>query len=147
MKEPFFTIDERIETLCRQAEEQCAGIFRQIDDTADYNAQKVLAAFIKNRVSEPMFAGTTGYGYGDRGRETLDALFARIMGTEDALVRHSIVSGTHAITIALFGVLRPGDTLLVLVDQEAGLVVSKPEVLQDVAANILRNLNKGETEK
>ena len=49
MKEPFFTIDERIETLCRQAEEQCAGIFRQIDDTADYNAQKVLAAFIKSR--------------------------------------------------------------------------------------------------
>ena len=76
MKEPFFTIDERIETLCRQAEEQCAGIFRQIDDTADYNARKVLAAFIKNRVSEPMFAGTTGYGYGDIGREALDAVLA-----------------------------------------------------------------------
>ena len=88
MKEPFFTIDERIETLCRQAEEQCAGIFRQIDDTADYNAQKVLAAFIKNRVSEPMFAGTTGYGYGDIGREALDSVLADIFGCEDALIRH-----------------------------------------------------------
>ena len=114
MKEPFFTIDERIETLCRQAEEQCAGIFRQIDDTADYNARKVLAAFIKNRVSEPMFAGTTGYGYGDIGREALDAVLADIFGCEDALIRHNFVSGTHALTTALFGVLRPGDVLLSL---------------------------------
>ena len=100
MKEPFFTIDERIETLCRQAEEQCAGIFRQIDDTADYNARKVLAAFIRNRVSEPMFAGTTGYGYGDIGREALDAVLADIFGCEDALIRHNFVSGTHALTTA-----------------------------------------------
>ena len=114
MKEPFFTIDERIETLCRQAEEQCAGIFRQIDDTADYNARKVLAAFIKNRVSEPMFAGTTGYGYGDIGREALDAVLADIFGCEDALIRHNFVSGTHALTTALFGVLRPGDTIVSL---------------------------------
>ena len=114
MKEPFFTIDERIETLCRQAEEQCAGIFRQIDDTADYNAQKVLAAFIKNRVSEPMFAGTTGFGYGDIGREALDAVLADIFGCEDALIRHNFVSGTHALTTALFGVLRPGDTIVSL---------------------------------
>ena len=114
MKEPFFTIDERIETLCRQAEEQCAGIFRQIDDTADYNARKVLAAFIRNRVSEPMFAGTTGYGYGDIGREALDAVLADIFGCEDALIRHNFVSGTHALTTALFGVLRPGDTIVSL---------------------------------
>lgn len=72
----------------------------------------MLAAFIDNRVSESHFVPTTGYGYGDRGRETLDRVFAQVMGAQDALVRHSIVSGTHAITIALFGVLRPGDTLL-----------------------------------
>ena len=112
MKEPFFTIDERIETLCRQAEEQCAGIFRQIDDTADYNAQKVLAAFIKNRVSEPMFAGTTGYGYDDLGRDKLDEIYADIFGAEAALVRIGFVNGTHAIASALFGALRPGDTLI-----------------------------------
>ena len=114
MKEPFFQIDERIEALCRQAEEQCAPIFQQIDETADYNAQKVLAAFIKNRVSEPMFAGTTGYGYGDIGREALDAVLADIFGCEDALIRHNFVSGTHALTTALFGVLRPGDTIVSL---------------------------------
>lgn len=72
----------------------------------------MLAAFIENRVSESHFVKTTGYGYGDRGRDVLDSVFAMSMGTEDALVRHSIVSGTHAITIALFGILRPGDILL-----------------------------------
>ena len=82
--------------------------------TADYNARKVLAAFIKNRVSEPMFAGTTGYGYGDIGREALDAVLADIFGCEDALIRHNFVSGTHALTTALFGVLRPGDTIVSL---------------------------------
>lgn len=111
MKTPFFTIDPRLTTLADRA--LTGGeAFQNIEEITEYNQQKVLAAFIEEKVSEPLFYPTTGYGYGDRGRETLDALFARIMGTEDALVRHSIVSGTHAITIALFGVLRPGDTLL-----------------------------------
>ena len=91
---------------------RAAAAFSRIEAVTEQNQRKVLGAFIANRVSESHFAPTTGYGYGDRGREVLDRVFADAMGAPDALVRHSIVSGTHAITIALFGVLRPGDTLL-----------------------------------
>ncbi len=108
----FFPVDDRLLALSEQAMEQASPTFARIDRVTEYNQQKVLAAFIDHRVSESHFAPTTGYGYGDRGRDTLDAIFAQVMGAEDALVRHSIVSGTHAITIALFGVLRPGDTML-----------------------------------
>ncbi|MCI8553521.1 MAG: hypothetical protein HFJ80_01070 [Clostridiales bacterium] len=112
MQEPFFQVDPRLLALSEQAIKQAAAVFTDIESITEYNQQKVLSAFIEAKVSEACFHPTTGYGYGDRGRDTLDALFAQIMGTEDALVRHSIVSGTHAIAIALFGVLRPGDTLL-----------------------------------
>ncbi|MGI6264130.1 MAG: aminotransferase class I/II-fold pyridoxal phosphate-dependent enzyme [Acutalibacteraceae bacterium] len=108
----FFQVDKRLEDRSRRAMEQIAGRFAAIDEVTEYNQQKVLRAFIDHGVSETHFAPTTGYGYGDRGRDTLDKVFAQVMGAEDALVRHSIVSGTHAITIALSGVLRPGDTLL-----------------------------------
>ncbi len=91
---------------------RAAGAFARIEAVTEQNQRKVLGAFIQNRVSESHFAPTTGYGYGDRGRDVLDRVFADAMGAPDALVRHSIVSGTHAITVALFGVLRPGDTLL-----------------------------------
>lgn len=91
---------------------RAAGAFARMEAVTEQNQRKVLGAFIQNRVSESHFAPTTGYGYGDRGRNVLDRVFADAMGAPDALVRHSIVSGTHAITIALFGVLRPGDTLL-----------------------------------
>lgn len=114
MNNPFFTIDERILTLAGRAEERCRPVFEEIDQRAEYNAMKVLSAFGKHRVSESHFAGSTGYGYGDAGRDTLDAVFAQIVGAEDALVRHNFVSGTHALTTALFGVLRPGDVLLSL---------------------------------
>lgn len=109
---PFFQIDPRLAAVADRAEKRAAAAFARIEETTAYNQQKMLAAFIENRVSESHFVPTTGYGYGDRGRETLDRVFAQVMGAQDALVRHSIVSGTHAITIALFGVLRPGDTLL-----------------------------------
>ena len=109
---PFFEIDPALAALSDKAMAKAAPAFARIEQTAAYNQQKVLAAFIHNKVSESHFTGTTGYGYGDRGRETLDAVFAEAMGAEDALVRHTILSGTHAITVALFGVLRPGDTLL-----------------------------------
>lgn len=108
----FFSIDPRLLTLSETALQEAAEAFARIDRNTEYNQQKVLAAFIAHRVSESHFVPTTGYGYGDRGRDTLDVVFAQTMGAEDALVRHSIVSGTHAITIALFGILRPGDTLL-----------------------------------
>ena len=114
MNNPFFKIDERILTLAGRAEERCRPVFEEIDRRAEYNAMKVLSAFGEHRVSESHFAGSTGYGYGDIGRDTLDAVFAQIVGAEDALVRHNFVSGTHALTTALFGVLRPGDVLLSL---------------------------------
>ncbi len=112
MKTPFFTIDPRLEAVSERAMARAAEAFARIEENAMYNQQKVLAAFIHNKVSESHFTPTTGYGYGDRGRDVLDAVFAEAMGTEDALVRHYLLSGTHAISIALFGLLRAGDTLL-----------------------------------
>ncbi len=112
MDTPFFQIDSRLAKLSAQAEKAAAAAFAEIDRVTEYNQQKVLSAYIRHQVSESHFAPTTGYGYGDRGRDALDEILADIMGAEDALIRHSIVSGTHAITIALFGILRPGDTLL-----------------------------------
>lgn len=110
----FFNIDQRITSLSQRAELRAKDVFRAIDERAEHNQYKVLSAFINNGVSESHFTGSTGYGYGDRGREVLDAVFAEITGSEDALVRHNFVSGTHALTTALFGVLRPNDTLVSL---------------------------------
>lgn len=112
MQSEFFTLDPRLAVLADQAQKRAEKQFAAIEETTEYNQQKVLSAFIRHQVSESHFVATTGYGYGDRGRDTLDEVFAEVMGTEDALVRHSILSGTHAIAIALFGVLRPGDVLL-----------------------------------
>ncbi len=109
---PYFKIDEKIRKAAEQAEELAAPQLREIDRTTDWNQQKMLAAFIKNGVSESHFAASTGYGYGDRGRDVLDRVYADALGAEDALVRHNFVSGTHALTVALFGVLRPGDVML-----------------------------------
>lgn len=108
----IYNIDERITELGRQAEKSCAESFERISDTAEYNGAKVLKAFADNRVSEPCFYGSTGYGYGDIGRETLDKVYAQVLGAEDALVRHNFVSGTHALSVALFGVLRKGDKIV-----------------------------------
>lgn len=86
--------------------------FDRIDRIAAENAEKVLAAFRNNRVSDSCFAGTTGYGYDDKGREVLDSIYAEVFGAQRALVRSGLVNGTHAITAALFSAVRPGDTLL-----------------------------------
>lgn len=112
MNAPFFNIDPRLNALSKQAEVKAQAAFAAIDEIAEFNQQKVLSAYIRHQVSETHFVPTTGYGYGDRGRDALDEILADIMGAEDALIRHSIVSGTHAIAIALFAILRPGDTLL-----------------------------------
>ena len=109
---PYFHIDPAIERAADRALSEAQEAFSRIDANTDYNQQKMLAAFLKNRVSESHFAASTGYGYDDRGRETLDRVFADALGAEDALARHNFVSGTHALTVALFGVLRPGDTML-----------------------------------
>lgn len=92
--------------------ELAAPKFAELDKLCEYNGQRVLKAFIDNRVSEMHLKGTTGYGYNDDGRDKLDAVFAQVLGAEDALVRHNFVNGTHALTTALFGVLRPRDTML-----------------------------------
>ena len=108
----FFDIHPRLLELSRQAEELCAPAFARIAEIEEYNGQKVLAAFRRAGISEAHLKGTTGYGYDDRGREGLDAVYAAVFGAEDALVRHTFVSGTHALATALFGVLRPGDLLV-----------------------------------
>ncbi len=86
--------------------------FNNVDDTARYNHLKVLKAFQNNRVSDVHFNSTTGYGYDDAGREVIDNIYSEVFGAEDALVRHNIINGTHAISLCLFAVLRPGDTLV-----------------------------------
>ena len=108
----FFDIDERILKVGERATELATKYFERIDKITEYNQNKVLKAFIDNNVTEASFGGSTGYGYGDRGRDTLESVFADIVGAEDAIFRHNFVSGTHTICTALFGVLRPNDTML-----------------------------------
>lgn len=108
----FFNINPKLCELGKMIKKELKPVFEGIDEVAEYNQQKMLSAFIKNGVSESHFAGSTGYGYDDRGREILERVFADAMGAEDALIRHNFVSGTHTLTVALFGILRPGDTVL-----------------------------------
>lgn len=108
----FFKIDDRLQKLDAAVLQQCSKPFAEIEKTTEYCQLKVLNAFIENGVSESHFAATTGYGYDDRGRDTLDRVVAQSLGAEDALLRYSFASGTHTIAVALFGVLRPGDRLL-----------------------------------
>ena len=107
-----FGISNSTMALCEAAEKAAKPYFDKIEETAFYNQAKILAAFQKNRVSEVHFSETSGYGYDDVGRDTLDQVYADVFHCEDALVRHSILSGTHALALALFGVMRPGKTLL-----------------------------------
>ncbi|MBQ3237250.1 MAG: methionine gamma-lyase family protein [Oscillospiraceae bacterium] len=110
----FFKIDSRLMEIAEKVEADCQKPFARIGEIETYNNEKVLRAFIDNRVSESLFAGSSGYGYDDRGREVLDNVWSQIFGTEDSLVRHNFMSGTHAIATALFGVLRPGDKMVSL---------------------------------
>ena len=110
----FFNIDNKLIELDKKALERSKKQFERIDSITEYNQLKVLKAFIKNGVSEASFAGSTGYGYDDRGREVLEKVMADCMGAEDSLIRHNFVSGTHTLTVALFGVLRPGDKVICL---------------------------------
>ncbi len=108
----FFEFSPELVKLSEKAMDLCRPQFAEIDRMAEYNGQRVLKAFIDNKISDIHMKGTNGYGYGDDGRDRLDAVFAQILGTEDALVRHNFVNGTHAISTALYGILRPGDLLL-----------------------------------
>lgn len=110
----FFDIDESLEKLDKKATENCKEAFDRIEKNSEYNQQKVLSAFISCGISEMHLGVSTGYGYDDVGRDTLDKVVAKTFGAEDALIRHSFASGTHTLSVALFGILRPGDTVLVL---------------------------------
>ena len=108
----FFDIDERVIKASEKAMELCKDKLAEIDDIQEYNQQKMIKAFQLADVRESHLWGSTGYGYDDAGRDALDKVYAYVFDAEDALVRHNFVSGTHALTVALFGVLRPGDTML-----------------------------------
>ena len=112
MNTSFYTIKPEIQKAAEKAMVLCRPYLERTDEITEYNQQKMLKAFQKARVSESCFTASTGYGYGDRGRDALDAVFADVLDTEDALVRHNFCSGTHALTVALFGVLRPNDTMI-----------------------------------
>ncbi len=109
---PDFQFNENLVKIANSAYEDCKAEFEVAQEICSFNSQKVLSAFVRNKVSESHFAPTTGYGYSDRGREVLDAVYADIFKAESALVRHFMLSGTHALTVALFGILRPDDVML-----------------------------------
>lgn len=109
----FFEISNRIEELSEKALDRASQQLEKIDKITEYNQQKVLAAFIKNRVDETDFNTSTGYGYSDKGREKLDCLLADIFKADSAIIRAgALASGTHTLGVCLFGILRPGDIML-----------------------------------
>ena len=101
-----------IDQLFDESEKEVKSQFKQIDKMCEANSEKVLNAFQKNKISEAHFSSTTGYGYSDIGRDTIEKVFADVFCAEDALVRNQFISGSHALTVALFAFLRPGDTML-----------------------------------
>ena len=112
MNQPLFEFSPELLRMADAAEQSAAAAFARVDAVERHNGMKVLKAFVDHKISAAHLSGSTGYGYGDLGRDALDAVFAQTMGAEDALVRHTFVSGTHALAVALFGLLRPGDLLL-----------------------------------
>ncbi len=108
----YFKVEEKVKDLVLKCEKELQNIYQSIDDLAFLNSLKVITAFNKENVCESDFNTSTGYGYSDMGRDKIERIFASILGGEDALVRSQIISGTHALTITLFGLLRPNDTLL-----------------------------------
>ncbi len=110
--EKEYNIAPEVAKLVEEAESDAAKDFAKIEEVASLNQMRVMKAFYNNRVSEVHFGETTGYGNDDVGRDTLDKVYAEVFGCEDALVRHSFISGTHTLSTMLFGVMRPGDTLL-----------------------------------
>ena len=104
-----FGIKREIIDLSKEVENEIKEEFAKIDKTEEENTLKVLMACQKYNLSDMHFGTTTGYGYGDVGRDTIEKIFAEVLGTEDALVRNQFISGTHALTVALFAMLRPND--------------------------------------
>lgn len=105
-------ITEEIVELIETSEEECLEEFKKIDDICMENSLKVLASFHRNKISESHFNSTTGYGYNDIGRDAIEMVFRDVLGAEDALVRNQFVSGSHALNVCFFALLRPSDLLL-----------------------------------
>ncbi len=105
-------ISEKVLELSKKVELDIEDEFKKIDEICEYNTAKVLHAFQKYNISDMHFGTTTGYGYGDIGRDTTEKVFAEVLDAEDCLVRNQFISGSHALTVALFAFLRPGDTML-----------------------------------
>lgn len=127
-----FGIKDGIIELSKKVEKDLAPIFKEVEEIEEYNSLKVLFAFQKYNLSEMHFNGTTGYGYGDIGRDTIESIFADVFKAEDSLVRTQFISGTHAISTLLFGILRPNDTLISIsgkpydtLDEVIGIVENK----------------------
>ena len=131
-----FGIPEKIIELSEKVEKEIKEEFEKIDKIKEKNSLKVLMACQKHNLSDMHFGTTTGYGYGDIGRDTIEKIFAEVLGAEDALVRNQFISGTHALTVALFAMLRPGDTMLSIngkpydtLDEVIGLVENKSSLI------------------
>lgn len=107
-----FGIRQEIVDLMKKTEEELKPIYKEIEDVCEYNSLKVLKALQDNNISDMHFGTTTGYGYGDVGRDTIEKVFAQVLDAEDCLLRNQFISGSHALTVALFAFLRPGDTML-----------------------------------
>lgn len=127
-----FGIKEDLIELSKKIEKDLDPIFKEVEEIEECNSLKVLSAFQKYNLSEMHFNGTTGYGYGDIGRDTIESIFADIFKAEDSLVRTQFISGTHAISTLLFGILRPNDTLISIsgkpydtLDEVIGIVENK----------------------
>ena len=102
----------KVRKIVNEAEKELEIQFKEVDEICEFNSEKILTAFQKNRVVEADFGSSTGYGYGDIGREKIERVFSDIFQAEDCIVRGQFISGTHALTVALFAFLRPGDTML-----------------------------------
>lgn len=125
-------ISKEVIELSEKVTKEISTVFEEIDKVCEYNSLKVLNALQEYNISDMHFGTTTGYGYGDIGRDTIEKVFAKVLGTEDALVRSQFISGTHALTVALFAFLRPGDTMLSIcgkpydtLDEVIGIVDNK----------------------
>ena len=105
-------MDRKLEEFINETEQEIKPIFERINNICEQNSKKVLTAFQRNHISEMHFGSSSGYGYGDVGRDAIEAIFAEVLDAEDALVRSQFISGTHALTVCLFGLLRPNETVL-----------------------------------
>lgn len=136
-----YGISEDIIKLSNEVQLECKNVYDDIDNICEYNSLKVLKAFQDNNISDMHFGSTTGYGYGDIGRDTTEKVFSQVLKAEDSLVRGQFISGTHALTVTLFALLRPGDTLLSIngkpydtLDEVIG-IVDNPSSLKSFGVN------------